>query len=171
MDAVTAHKFLLPAASNLFPAYLHTPEAMAMLLAIGMQESDFIHRQQLIGHHRNWWESVKGPARSFWQFELIGIQGVLEHPATRSMAITLCQRFGYPIDAGVLHRAVTHNDLLAAGFARLALYRLPYPLPARDQDENGWNQYIEAWRPGKPKPDRWPERFKRAWEIVNASAH
>ncbi len=171
MDAQIAHRFLLPAAAELFPAELHTKEAQAMLLAIGMQESDFVHRQQLIGNHRKWWESIKGPARSYWQFEIIGIFGVLDHPATRAMALRLCQRLGYPPEPRVIHQAVTHNDLLAAGFARLALYRLPYPLPTRDQDENGWNQYIEAWRPGKPKPDRWPERFKRAWEIVDAATH
>ena len=171
MDAEIAHRFLLPAAAQLFPAYLHTPEAQAMILAIALQESDFQSRQQLIGNHRNWWESVKGPARSYWQFELIGIQGVLEHPATRSMAISLCRRFGYPIEPQVIHQAVTHNDLLAAGFARLALYRLPQALPGRDNPDEGWRQYIEAWRPGKPKPERWASRYAEAWKVVDAQAY
>ena len=50
-DAVRPALALLPAAMN-------TPQARCMLLAIGLQESRFVHRRQ-----------IGGPARGFWQFE------------------------------------------------------------------------------------------------------
>ncbi|MCV6902125.1 MAG: hypothetical protein NTT76_05400, partial [Achromobacter xylosoxidans] len=42
----------------LLPAGMDTQAAHVMLLAIGLQESRFTHRQQ-----------IGGPARGFWQFE------------------------------------------------------------------------------------------------------
>ena len=45
-------------AMALLPARMDTPEADCMLLAIGLQESRFVHRRQ-----------IGGPARGFWQFE------------------------------------------------------------------------------------------------------
>ena len=42
----------------LLPDRMDTPEARVMMLAIGLQESRFVHRRQ-----------IKGPARGFWQFE------------------------------------------------------------------------------------------------------
>ena len=169
MDAEIAHRYLLPATLTLYPQSFNTPEARANLLTIGLQESDFEHRIQLIGNHRHWWQSLTGPARSFWQFERIGIQGVLEHPATRDMARGACDVLGYPPDVATLHRAVAHNDILAVALARLALWRLPQPLAGRDDPDEGWRQYIEAWAPGKPKPERWGPRWALAWSIVERS--
>lgn len=167
MDARIAHDFLLPACNSLFPPHFNTPAARALLLAIGLQESDFEHRQQLIGNHRNWWESIRGPATSFWQFEKIGIQEVFRHPATRQHALRLIAKLGYPEDVNVIHSAIKHNDLLAVGIARLAIYRTPYALPKQHEYEEAWRQYLQVWRPGKPKPDRWQMRYATAWEIVN----
>jgi len=169
MTPETLNSFLLPSCLALFPEKYNTPEARALLIAIALQESDLKHRQQLIGNHRNWWESVNGPATSFWQFEKIGIQGVLEHRRTGELARIVLDRLGYPVDVPTIHKAIAHNDILAACMARLALYRLPQALPTRGQPEIGWRQYVEAWRPGKPKPERWPERFELAWKVVAGS--
>lgn len=169
MNAEIAHKFLLQSTMALFPGDMNTKPARAMILAICLQESDFQHRIQLIGNHRRWWESLKGPARGYPQFERIGIQGVLEHPSTRGTAAALCEVLGYPVDVATLHRAVAHNDILAVAMARLALWRLPSPLPARDDPDEGWRQYIAAWAPGKPKPQRWRSRYALAWSIVEGS--
>jgi hypothetical protein len=166
-----AHSFLLPACLQLFPERFNTPEARAMLLAIALQESDFRHRQQLIGFHRNWWESLKGPAAGFWQFERIGIRGVLEHRTTGPMARTVLQTLGYPDDVETIHKAIIHNDILAVCLARLALFRVPEQLPGPDDAAEGWRQYVWAWRPGKPHPDRWAERYTLAWEIVTRAGH
>ena len=170
MNAEIAHQHLLRSTLVLFPREMNSPEARAMILAICLQESDFEHRIQLIGNHRKWWESIKGPARGWPQFERIGIQGVLEHPATRDMARGACDVLGYPPDVATLHEAVAHNDILAVALARLALWRLPRPLPGKDYPDEAWSQYVEAWAPGKPKPDRWRPRYALAWRIVERSS-
>lgn len=169
MDASVAHGFLVSACLQLFPDRYNTPPARAMLLAIALQESDFIHRQQLIGNHRNWWESLKGPATSFWQFERIGIRGVLEHHTTGPLIREVLDTLGYPEDVGTIHTAVTHNDILAACFARLLLWQVPQALPGPDQASEAWRQYLRAWRPGKPRPERWQSRYHTAWNIVERS--
>lgn len=167
MNAQIAHDFLLPACLSLFPAQYNTPAARAMMLAIALQESDFESRQQLIGHHRNWWQSLNGPAVSYWQFERIGIRGVLEHRSTGPLIRRVLSKLGYPDDVETIYKALIHNDILAVCFARLLLFRVPQALPAGPQEVNeAWRQYLWAWAPGKPKPERWPSRYALAWEIV-----
>jgi hypothetical protein len=166
MDGQIFYDLVAPAAASFFPPTLNTPRSRAMILAIGLQESQFKHRQQLIGGYRDWWKSITGPAVSFFQFEKIGIRGVLEHPASRDMALELIGNLGYPEDVNVLWKALRHNDILAAGFARLALWRLPSALPDPDEGKLAWLQYVDAWRPGKPHPERWGANWVEAWEIV-----
>lgn len=166
MSPLIFDQYITTAALNLFDLKFSTPQAQAMILAIGLQESDFKHRRQLIGFHRNWWESLKGPAAGYFQFERIGIRGVLEHHTTGDMARTVLKILGYPEDVDAIHRGLVHNDMLAAAFARLALYRIPDRLPEKGEYVYAWQQYLEVWRPGKPHPDRWPERFADAWRIV-----
>ncbi|MDP2141297.1 MAG: hypothetical protein Q8L20_10845 [Gammaproteobacteria bacterium] len=166
MKPQVAHDFLLASCLKLFPSQYNTPEARAMVIAIGLQESDFKHRQQLIGNHRNWWQSLSGPAVSYWQFERIGIRGVLEHRITGPLIRVVLDKLGYPADVETIYKALIHNDILAVCFARLLLFTVPDPLPTRTQPAKAWEQYLWAWRPGKPKPDRWNERFAAAWEIV-----
>ena len=167
MNAEIAHKLLLPSCLALFPARFDSLPARAMMLAVALQESDFIHRQQLVGAFRNWWESITGPATSFWQFELIGVRGVMEHHTTGPMLRSVCEMLGYPFDAKVLHKAMTYDMLLGVIMARLALYRHPQPLPGRDDPQAGWKQYIDIWRPGKPHPDKWAACFAEAWRVVD----
>lgn len=167
MKPQVVYDFLLPAAMRLFPSQYSSPEAAAMLLAIGLQESDFRERQQLIGHHRTWWQSLTGPAVGYWQFERIGIRGVLGHAQTGPMARRVLEKLGYPDDVETIHKALIHNDLLAVAFARLLLFTVPEPLPTlRSPADYAWGQYLWAWRPGKPKPDRWAARWNEAVMIV-----
>lgn len=169
MKAETFHRFIAPAAAEFFPAKFNTPEAQAMILAVGLQESEFTHRQQLIGSIRDWWKSERGPAVSFFQFERIGIREVLRHRASRDLAIHVLDMFGYPPEVEVVFDALKHNDLLAAVFARLALWRHPAPLPMEHQATGAWFQYTGVWAPGKPKPLKWPDNYRRAWEIVTSA--
>ncbi len=73
-------------AMALLPARMNTPAADCMLLAIGLQESRFVHRRQ-----------IGGPARGFWQFEKGtrasrgGVWGVFLHAASRDHLATLCK--------------------------------------------------------------------------------
>lgn len=143
-------------ALRLLPARMDTPEAEAMLLAICAQESGWRHRRQM-----------GGPARGWPQFEISGVRGVLEHPASRDMAASVCAMLAYPTnDYPRLMEAIEHNDLLSVALARLALWRLPEPLAGPDDADEAWRQYLEAWRPGKPRPEKWVELYAEAWECV-----
>ena len=167
MDIRVSHAILLPAATALISdKRLVTPAAFAIVHAIALQESDYQSRQQLIGNHRNWWESLKGPAVSLWQFEDIGIREVLRNPASRRQALAVLDALGYPEHLPTIREAMKHNDLLAAAFARLALWRHPDPLPARNESERAWQYYLKIWAPGKPSPQRWAERYALAWSVV-----
>lgn len=141
---------------SLLPGSMDSAQARAMILAICLQESGLRHRQQ-----------VKGPARSYAQFEMNGgIRGVLTHPITKSYIQKALEALDYPFDISTSYIAIEHNDLLCVVYSRLLLYTLPRPLPEIDNPEEGWSQYLSAWRPGKPHPGTWDANFKAAWEIV-----
>jgi hypothetical protein len=144
---------VLPVVFDLLPETASS-EASAMLVAIGWQESRFVHRRQ-----------VNGPARGYWQFELGGIHGVLSHPSTRVTVREVMGQMGYPKTATPLlcHDAIQHNDVMAGCFARLLLWTLPQALPTRDQPEVGLAQYLAAWRPGKPHPETWAQAWAHGW--------
>ena len=150
--------YVLPAACSLLPARMDTLAARAMLLAIGLQESRFEHRRQ-----------VSGPARGFFQFEAMGVNEVLQHPASRAHAeralTALCYRAPFLVTS--CHQAIEHNDVLACVFARLLLRTLPAPLPDRHQPALAWRQYLDAWRPGKPHRDSWDAYYAQAWALAD----
>lgn len=138
------------------PERMDSTPARAMLHAIALQESGFRHRRQ-----------IRGPARGWWQFEPIGVRGVLEHRATRTTAEQACALLGYSAaDYKSLCNAIEHNDMLACAFARLLLWRLPNALPAREDEDGAWYQYIDTWRPGKPHRERWGDNYRQSWEAV-----
>jgi hypothetical protein len=138
--------------SELLPGKFARPEATALLLAIGYQESRFKHRQQ-----------VGGPARSFWQFERGGgVAGVLRHPATSRHARAVCAlRDVSPTSLGVYNAMLT-DDLLGCAFARLLLFSDPLPLPSIGAIGASWDYYIRNWRPGKP--------HRLTWDLLYATA-
>ncbi|MCC6531514.1 MAG: hypothetical protein IT531_03115 [Burkholderiales bacterium] len=145
------------AAMSLLPPAMNSQEAKALVFAIGFQESGFEHRRQM----------DNGPARGFWQFEQGGgVRGVLTHPMTKGFATTIVKRLGYDDYPATVWSAMEHNDLLASAFARLNLYWLPQRLPGPTQAQEGWLQYADAWRPGKPHPEKWPENFAKAWQMI-----
>lgn len=154
MKLQTVLRFSIEPAFSLLPEHMRSPAAETMLLSIGLQESRFLHRRQ-----------VGGPARGFWQFELRGgTQGVLTHPLTSALAKDCMRKLQYDPTALVAHEAIEHNDVLAAVFARLLLWTVPAPLPT--DAKTGWEQYIQAWRPGKPHRGTWDEFYSTAWEVV-----
>ena len=143
---------------RLLPANMDSPPARAMLIAIALQESRMIHRRQ-----------IGGPARGYWQFEQGGgVRGVLTHPVSKTHIQTVLSEldYAYDSDAGECYIAIEHNDILAAAFARLLLYTLPDALPARNAPGTAWSQYLKAWRPGKPHRDTWDAFYEQAWEIA-----
>lgn len=164
------HRIYMPAVRELLPEYIDrrvmSAPAQAMILAIGMQETEFNHRAQVTNIAIKWWQDLTSPAAGFLQFERIGIRGVLEHPSTAAQAKILLDWLGYPDDVNTIWRAMRHNDLLCLAFGRLALWRHPAPLPEQGEVDEAWQQYLDLWSPGKPHPDKWADNYARAWEIV-----
>lgn len=140
----------------LLPTRMRSQEATLMLLAIGLQESRFLHRRQ-----------IGGPARGYLQFERDGgVRGVLMHPASRPHALAVCAARGVRPVAADVYAALEHDDVLAAGFARLLLYSDPAPLPALGDEAGAWAYYLRNWRPGKPHPQTWPKLYQNALSFV-----
>jgi hypothetical protein len=121
------------------------------LLAIGWQESSFLSPYQYF----------KGPARGLWQFEIAGVRGVLSHPRSSRIAVGVLKARRmepYPVD---VHQRLAVDDALAAAFARLLLWTYPHPMALTEDD--GWRQYVDLWRPGEPRRDRW----SGGWLLAN----
>lgn len=145
-----------------FPGGLDTPQARVMLLAIGLQESRFIERVQRTN-------GGVGPARGFWQFERGGgVRGVLNHPASRAMALEACAIAGVNPGERTVWSALASDDILAARFARLLLWTDARPLPALGRGGEAWDYYLRNWRPGKPHPHTWNGFYAQALAAVPA---
>ena len=141
---------------KLLPGKMDTPEARVMLLAIGMQESRFLHRKQ-----------INGPARGFFQFEEGGgVRGVLKHPSTKRIIQDVIFKLG--IAADECYNCLSEDDDLAAAFARLLLYTDPKPLPSLTSDPGeSWDYYMRTWRAGRPHRETWDAFLTHAREAVN----
>lgn len=125
--------------------------AAIMLLAIGKQESNWEHRQQ-----------IRGPARSFMQFERGGIRGVLEHWASRTYATALCQLRDVAPTVQAVYDAMQTDDIIGIGFGRFLLWTDPKPLPKKGDVGGAWDLYLRCWRPGKPRRDAWDRCYEWA---------
>lgn len=157
---------ILPA-MELLPASMWSVEAYALMLAIALQESGLRARRQQVWS-RSERRMVPGPARSLYQFELGGLKGVLQHPATQRHAARLVDALGYAeaTPAELLDRMVD-DDVLASGMARLNLFWYPKALPARAEgSEPAYRYYDDIWRPGVKRPNDWPPNWVRAWDTV-----
>ena len=140
-------------ALSLLPAAMTSPEAVAMLYAIGLQESRFQYRRQL----------GNGPARGLWQFERGGgVHGVITHAASRYWVASLCRARGVKFQTQAVYAALEFDDVFAAGIARLLLFTDPRKLPALGEPDAAWNLYARVWRPGKPHRKTWPEAHAAA---------
>lgn len=149
-------KILRQTYREVLPAKFDSTAANVLLLAIGLQESRFEHRQQ-----------VGGPARSFWQFEKGGgVAGVLTHPASAKHAHAVCILRGIAPTRESVYAAMLEDDLLGCAFARLLLYTDAAELPAPGDARAGWDYYLRNWRPGKPHPDTWGRLYRQAMEAT-----
>lgn len=140
----------------LLPPQMDTTPARALLCAIAAQESGLIHRRQLYG----------GPARGLYQFEPIGVAGVLTHPASRDLAPTVCAACRVEPRIRAVHDALERDDVLASAFARLLLWTDPAPLPDRDNVDGSWRYYLRCWKPGLPRVRDWPANHAAGWAAV-----
>lgn len=133
-------------AMALLPVGMDSQRARVMLLTIGLQESRFEHRRQLVGNPPR----PVGPAKSFWQGEQGGgmVRGVRQHAESRMPAAFLYAARGVTASDAAIWNAIEQDDVLAAGLARLLLWTDPKPLPAVGDEEGAWQFYLRTWRPG-----------------------
>jgi hypothetical protein len=143
-------------ALSLLPPAMDSTAARAFVIAICLQESELKARRQL----------PAGPARGYAQFERPGVAGVLTHAASRQHALAVCHDLDIVPAQSAVHAALQYQDVLCAAFARLLLWTLPQPLPGRDEAPEGWEQYLSAWRPGKPRQSTWLANYQRGWQIA-----
>jgi hypothetical protein len=147
---------IVPVAFSLLPAVMGATNARAMVTAICLQESGLTHRRQ-----------VRGPARSYAQFEIMGVREALTGRTTRvhaeaALAALDCTGFS---DIEVL-AAIEHNDMLAVVLSRLLLWGDPAQIPGRADEEGAWQMYLRRWRPGKPHRERWGPAWHAAWAAI-----
>lgn len=156
---------------------MSSKEAKLLEAVIGLQESKFLERRQLITKVIKEKKVVvpEGPAVSFWQFEegdhfsKGGVWGVLNHFRVGPLAKEVCAKVGVTPTSGAVWKAMQTNDALGSAMARLLIYADPNPLPAIGDIEGAWDLYANrAWRPGKPHKVTWADNYARAREIVGA---
>jgi hypothetical protein len=146
-------------ALSMLPRAMTSDAARVMLYAIGLQESRFEHRFQVVQGR----PGAKGPARGFWQFERGGgCKGVVTHSASRYWMHQVCQARGVAFNATSIWTAIETDDVLAAAAARLLLFTDPKRLPAPEDAGGAWNLYIRTWRPGRP--------HRKTWDAFHAQA-
>lgn len=170
LDAII--KTAINPALALLPAAMDTPEARVMLLAIGLQESRFTHRYQLVQGK----PGAKGPARGFWQFERGtaasrgGVWGVFLHPSTNRLLRNIAEQRGCPPSPTNIWEAIEQDDVLAAALARLLLFTDARRLPAVADVQGAWDLYaLRTWRPGKPHRQTWDAFHAQARVAVTGS--
>lgn len=162
---MTYPKAAIDQAFSMLPIKMDTRQARIQHAAIGFQESEYKSRRQIILKEGKL--VAEGPAASFWQFEsgkLAGINGVLTHSATSSLAKSICQQLGVDPDRLAVWERMQSDDVLGAAFARLLMYSDSSPLPINEQQ--GWAMYLRTWRPGKPHPEKWPASYANAIRAI-----
>lgn len=148
-------KKIIDPALAMLPAKMTSRNARIAMLVIAMQESALMHRRQLVGNP----PTPTGPAKSFWQAEQGGglVHGVrlFTRGGVNLLAEDLYHQrglFNKPMQITSMDRviwdAIEHDDILAAGLARLLLWTHAAALPDYGEVLNAWNYYLELWRPG-----------------------
>jgi len=147
--------YIYPAAMELLPEKMNSPEAKALLTAICLQESGFKHRKQ-----------IGGPALGFFMWELPQVGLVLRHEVIGPMALKVLADLAYSVGAPPfenIHAAMQHNDVLQCAFSRLMLWPDAAPLPQRGDVQGSLATYLRVWKPGRPHPEKWPANWAQAW--------
>lgn len=157
MNPQRLQDYAIRPALTLLPPRMDSRPAVVFLVAIALQESALTYRHQ-----------INGPAHSWWQFERLGgVRGVMTHRSSRGHVHALLDVFGYRVRSyRRVHDAMEHNDILAAGMARLLLWTLPVRLPTTASA--AWAQYLDAWRPGRPHRRTWGGYWAQAEQSVPA---
>lgn len=141
-----------------------TTEAQRFIVAIAMQESG----PQLNARYQGSPAASPGPARGWWQFEQGGgVTGVLNHATTKPLAAKICDHCAVVAQPAAAWRSLEGHDDLATMFARLLIMTEPRALPKSAAE--GWSQYLNLWRPGKPHENTWAGNWQTADETCRPS--
>lgn len=132
---------------------LNNIAAARMILAAAVQESQLTYRHQ-----------IGGPAHGFAQDEPIGAAEALR--VDRMKGWHFLEAMGLPQTPVELHRALEFSEWAMVISARLKLWPLPERLPLDGEEQMAWEQYQQAWRPGKPHPHRWNHSWVTACQAV-----
>lgn len=177
LDSIPMNTLIVPACEFLRKNYglPSNVNVWALDAAIGYQESKFAARDQLELQDGRLVPGRVGPATSFWQMEMNGgVKGVMTHQATRSIAEALVAKAGLPFNYEAVWREFSEisGDELASVFARLLIYTHPPRVPEASPagQEEAWRYYLAVWRPGKPRPEEWPESWAFGCESARAVA-
>lgn len=148
---------IAPALAELEAARIKdTIDARRFLVAIALQETSLRYRRQVSAGG-----AQTGPAASWYQFEKGGgCVGVLTHRAVAERMKKICADYNIEATPQGLWEGMRFNDVVASAAARLLIYTLPKGLPTTAQD--GWEQYLAAWRPGKPHYSTWAANWGAA---------
>lgn len=142
-----------------------TAEAARFMLAIALTESG----PNLNARYQSSPSTSPGPARGFWQFEQGGgVKGVLNHNSSKKLATAMCNVCTVVASDAAVWRSLEGHDDLSTAFARLLITTTPKALP-KNADE-GYQQYLDLWRPGKPcTRSTWDQNWSTANQTVNQS--
>lgn len=145
---------IIPALKEL-GGVLDTPGAAVFCLAWCLQESELKYRVQK-GRRNN-------PALGFPQLEY-GEQAMtaLVVKKTPEFREWLMANGHDPDDPESVRQAAKDDDKLAVMIVRLGAYYSPKPMPAMGDAKAAWALYLDAARPGKPRPKDWPANYARA---------
>lgn len=154
---------IVPTLSAMREGRVH--DRATLLIAIAIQESGLTCRRQ----------TPRGPARSWWQIEpLTAIDTLQRYPSAQRLVSEL----GYHVRRGenisaILEWCDAGACAIAAGIVRLcplALPAIPLSAPIVGAKEECWRYYLRAWRPGKPRPERWGEAFGSALKAMTGES-
>lgn len=160
MDGKQFYSQIVVRGSAQLPA-MDTAKARLMLLAISGTESEWTFRVQ----------KPVAYAHGFWQFEKRGATlEVLTNDRVSGMAATLCAQNNVTGGLDEVFDAIIDHDFLACGFARLALWLNPNPLPELGQEAAAFRYYVNTWHPGKPDAARFARYYALSMSTVRSSA-
>lgn len=160
IDHILAH--VLPAAYAVLPEAMWTRQAARLILAVGLQSTDFRERRI----------AARTLRRGFWLLEPAHVSGILKFTKGRGPLVAAAHLLGYPIsmmERGELAAALEHNDTLGFVVARCLL---PPHLEALDGAEAAWRTYTLLWLPkGAAAVNRhWDEHYAAADRLLGPDA-
>ena len=106
------------------------------------------------------------------------VAGLLRHhdDRVRDLAVGLCAVRGVDPSPREVWDAIEHDDVLAAGLARLLLFTDPGRLPKLGDVDGAWQLYLRTWRPGAHSRgdaaakaslrQKWAKNYGKALEAV-----